>query len=82
MDLKRNTIKHSFESSGSTGSTCFVGGSILGSTLALLALRVVLAHRHMLLTSVANNTEIFNSISFAPSLIERSSSQGLSELVH
>ena len=34
------------------------GGSILGSTLALLALRVLLAHRHMLLTSVANNTEL------------------------
>ena len=82
MDLKRNAIKHSFESSGSTGSTCFVGGSILGSTLALLALRVVLAHRRMLLTSVANNTDMFSSISFAPSLVARSSSQGLSELVY
>ena len=82
VDLKRIITKHSFESTGSTGSTCFVGGSILGSTLALLALHVLLAHRHMLPISIANNTEMFNSISFAPSLMEWSSRLGLSELVY
>ena len=61
VDLKRNITKHSFESTGSTGSTCFVGGSILGSTLALQALRVLWAHRHTHLIPNANNTEAYET---------------------
>ena len=57
LDSKEKLIIFLFKSTGSTGSTCFVGGSILGSTLASQALRVLWAHRYTHLIPNANNTE-------------------------
>ena len=61
MDSKECLIIFLFKSTGSIGSTCFVGGSILGSTLALQALRVLWAHRHTHLIPNVNNTEAYET---------------------